>query len=203
MFLSVVLNTLDAGTKQFVFLEESSEGYFNWKRCSSCCESMLLKILSFPFHFVHILVMPLTFYYRRTPYPSCGQLRNDWRRQKRNNTEYVMWLLCSVLWNWVSKFWWFYHLKAEEDAARLRAELTSLQQQTTINPFGSIPSENKSDEQILAMEKEIVDLKSVLQVTLVSWPYYLSWYKISSYNYLNVFICCSKSQCWDNKNNIN
>lgn len=53
--------------------------------------------------------------------------------------------------------------RAEEDAATLRAELNSLQQQTIINPFGSIPSANKSEEQILAMEKEIMDLKSMLQ----------------------------------------
>ncbi|XP_010931297.1 uncharacterized protein [Elaeis guineensis] len=52
--------------------------------------------------------------------------------------------------------------RAEEDAASLRAELNSLQQQGMGNSFSSIPLSD-STEQILVMEKEIMDLKTELQ----------------------------------------
>lgn len=53
--------------------------------------------------------------------------------------------------------------RAEEDAAALRAELNSLQQQNIGNLYGNIPTTSKSEEQILALEKEIMDLKSEMQ----------------------------------------
>ncbi|ONK62030.1 uncharacterized protein A4U43_C08F36070 [Asparagus officinalis] len=52
--------------------------------------------------------------------------------------------------------------RAEEDAAALRAELNSLQQQNLGNPYGNISTSNL-EEQVLAMEKEIMNLKSELQ----------------------------------------
>ncbi|XP_008792177.2 plectin [Phoenix dactylifera] len=52
--------------------------------------------------------------------------------------------------------------RAEEDAAALRAELNSLQQQGMGNSFSSIPLSD-STEKTLGMEKEIMDLKSELQ----------------------------------------
>ncbi|KAG1365665.1 paramyosin [Cocos nucifera] len=52
--------------------------------------------------------------------------------------------------------------RAEEDAASLRAELNSLQQQGMGNSFSSIPLSD-STEQILVMEREIMDLKTELQ----------------------------------------
>jgi len=78
----------------------------------------------------------------------------------------------------------FYLLQAEEDAAALRAELNSLQQQSMGNPFGSVPSASKSEEQILDMEKEIMDLKSKLQVPFVFWPY--CTIDFGSCSYLNI-----------------
>ncbi|KAM0953371.1 hypothetical protein DsansV1_C02g0023381 [Dioscorea sansibarensis] len=53
--------------------------------------------------------------------------------------------------------------RAEEDAAALRAELSALQQQGFGNSFGGFSSTGKSAEDIAAMEKEIADLKLVLQ----------------------------------------
>ncbi|KAJ6803148.1 lamin-1 [Iris pallida] len=53
--------------------------------------------------------------------------------------------------------------RAEEDAAALRAELNSLQQQVMGNPFGGGPSTKDLAENVVAMEQEIVDLKSKFQ----------------------------------------
>ncbi|XP_077216563.1 myosin heavy chain-like protein isoform X2 [Tasmannia lanceolata] len=53
--------------------------------------------------------------------------------------------------------------RAEEDAASLRAEVNSLQEQVMGNPLGGIASIGKSQDQVQAMEKEIADLKSLLQ----------------------------------------
>lgn len=53
--------------------------------------------------------------------------------------------------------------RAEEDAAALRAELNSLQQQVMGNPFGGGPSTKDLADNVLAMEQEIVDLKSKFQ----------------------------------------
>lgn len=52
--------------------------------------------------------------------------------------------------------------RAEEDAAALRAELNSLQQQEVRNPFNDVTLVNKSAEDIQALEKEISELKSEL-----------------------------------------
>ncbi|KAF8396837.1 hypothetical protein HHK36_018472 [Tetracentron sinense] len=53
--------------------------------------------------------------------------------------------------------------RAEEDAAALRAELNSIQQQGMVNPLGSIPSMVNSPDHIQAVEKELANLKSELQ----------------------------------------
>ncbi|XP_039145758.1 LOW QUALITY PROTEIN: tropomyosin alpha-3 chain-like [Dioscorea cayenensis subsp. rotundata] len=53
--------------------------------------------------------------------------------------------------------------RAEEDAAALRAELSALQQQGFGNSFGGFSSTGKSAEDIAAIEKEMGDLKLVLQ----------------------------------------
>ncbi|XP_058099419.1 uncharacterized protein LOC131243837 isoform X2 [Magnolia sinica] len=53
--------------------------------------------------------------------------------------------------------------RAEEDAAALRAEMNSLQQQGMENPFVGIPSIGNSLDNFQAMEKEISDLKTELQ----------------------------------------
>lgn len=52
--------------------------------------------------------------------------------------------------------------RAEEDAAALRAELNSTQQNATIGPFGGIPIANSPD-QTQAMEKELASLRNELQ----------------------------------------
>ncbi|KAK6152693.1 hypothetical protein DH2020_012332 [Rehmannia glutinosa] len=53
--------------------------------------------------------------------------------------------------------------RAEEDAAALRAELNSLQQQAMHNPQGGITSTGYSVDQIQAMEKELSNLRSKLE----------------------------------------
>ncbi|XP_010262646.1 PREDICTED: tropomyosin isoform X2 [Nelumbo nucifera] len=53
--------------------------------------------------------------------------------------------------------------RAEEDAAALRAELNSLQQQAMMNPLGSIPLMDNSSNHMQAMETELTNLKSELQ----------------------------------------
>ncbi|XP_020571097.1 vimentin isoform X1 [Phalaenopsis equestris] len=52
--------------------------------------------------------------------------------------------------------------RAEEDAAALRAELNSLHQVMT-NPYGGMPSVDRIPDSVLSMEKEITELKSLLQ----------------------------------------
>ncbi|XP_038706366.1 uveal autoantigen with coiled-coil domains and ankyrin repeats isoform X2 [Tripterygium wilfordii] len=53
--------------------------------------------------------------------------------------------------------------RAEEDAAALRAELNSMQQQAMSGPHGGIASVGTSQEQIQNLEKEIASFKSELQ----------------------------------------
>ncbi|PIA54579.1 hypothetical protein AQUCO_00900860v1 [Aquilegia coerulea] len=54
--------------------------------------------------------------------------------------------------------------RAEEDAAALRAELNSLQQQAMTNPLGGIPSMGSiSPDHLQGMEKELASLKFELQ----------------------------------------
>ncbi|KAJ0987825.1 hypothetical protein J5N97_006181 [Dioscorea zingiberensis] len=53
--------------------------------------------------------------------------------------------------------------RAEEDATTLRAELSALQQQGFGNSFSGFSSIGKSAEDIAAMEKEMADLRLVLQ----------------------------------------
>ncbi|KAJ6691831.1 hypothetical protein OIU79_013750 [Salix purpurea] len=55
--------------------------------------------------------------------------------------------------------------RAEEDAAALRAELNSMQQQAMTNQFGGISSMGISHDQVQSLEKELAGLKSELQVT--------------------------------------
>ncbi|KAK8945333.1 hypothetical protein KSP40_PGU015944 [Platanthera guangdongensis] len=50
--------------------------------------------------------------------------------------------------------------KAEEDAAALRSELNSLQRQVLENPYVSV---DKAVDDVLLMQKEIAELKSLLQ----------------------------------------
>ncbi|XP_042509890.1 paramyosin isoform X2 [Macadamia integrifolia] len=57
--------------------------------------------------------------------------------------------------------------RAEEDAASLRSELNSMQQQAMMNPLSSIPSMGNSPDHLQAMEKELDSLKSELQQELV------------------------------------
>ncbi|XP_043697652.1 paramyosin isoform X2 [Telopea speciosissima] len=53
--------------------------------------------------------------------------------------------------------------RAEEDAAALRSELNSMQQQAMMNPLGSIPAMGNSPDHLQAMEKELDNLRSELQ----------------------------------------
>ncbi|GAB4824455.1 hypothetical protein Ancab_007341 [Ancistrocladus abbreviatus] len=53
--------------------------------------------------------------------------------------------------------------RAEEDAAALRAELNSIQQQTMNSTLGGMASMGSSPDQVLALEKELVNLKSQLE----------------------------------------
>ncbi|XP_002520502.2 WEB family protein At3g02930, chloroplastic isoform X1 [Ricinus communis] len=53
--------------------------------------------------------------------------------------------------------------RAEEDAASLRAELNSIQQQAMSNPLGGITSIGISPDQVQSLEKELASLKSNLQ----------------------------------------
>ncbi|OMO61991.1 hypothetical protein CCACVL1_23097 [Corchorus capsularis] len=53
--------------------------------------------------------------------------------------------------------------RAEEDAASLRAELNSMQQQAMNSAFGGINSMGSSPDQVQALEKELARLKSELQ----------------------------------------
>ncbi|KAF9675399.1 hypothetical protein SADUNF_Sadunf09G0028400 [Salix dunnii] len=53
--------------------------------------------------------------------------------------------------------------RAEEDAAALRAELNSMQQQAMTNQFGGISSMGISHDQVQSLEKELAGLKSELQ----------------------------------------
>lgn len=53
--------------------------------------------------------------------------------------------------------------RAEEDAASLRAELNSLQQQAMSSSLGAITSMGHSPDHLQAMEKELVKLKSQLE----------------------------------------
>ncbi|KAF9596113.1 hypothetical protein IFM89_007166 [Coptis chinensis] len=53
--------------------------------------------------------------------------------------------------------------RTEEDAAALRAELNSLQQQAIMNPLGGISSMGISQDHFQSMEKELANLKSELQ----------------------------------------
>ncbi|OVA17773.1 hypothetical protein BVC80_1835g154 [Macleaya cordata] len=53
--------------------------------------------------------------------------------------------------------------RTEELAEALRAELNSLQQQAMMNPISSIPSMGNSPDHMLALEKELANLKSELQ----------------------------------------
>ncbi|XP_059289252.1 uncharacterized protein LOC132042739 isoform X2 [Lycium ferocissimum] len=58
--------------------------------------------------------------------------------------------------------------RAEEDAAALRAELNSLQQQAMTGPLSGLTSMNFPPDHMHAIEKELADLKSQLeQVTLL------------------------------------
>ncbi|XP_060203137.1 uncharacterized protein LOC132631569 isoform X2 [Lycium barbarum] len=58
--------------------------------------------------------------------------------------------------------------RAEEDAAALRAELNSLQQQAMAGPLSGLTSMNFPPDHMHAIEKELADLKSQLeQVTLL------------------------------------
>lgn len=98
------------------------------------------------------------------------------RLKEAEEEQYRVWILLDLwdLLKWLSIIWRSYLSKAEEDAAAFRAELNSLQQQNIGNIFGNIPSTNKSEEQIISLEKEIMDLKSELQVTLIFWACCLS-----------------------------
>lgn len=53
--------------------------------------------------------------------------------------------------------------RAEEDAAALRAELNSIQQQAMMGTLGSITSMGNSPDHIQALERELASLKSQLQ----------------------------------------
>ncbi|XWS53079.1 hypothetical protein CRYUN_Cryun11dG0127100 [Craigia yunnanensis] len=53
--------------------------------------------------------------------------------------------------------------RAEEDAAALRAELNSMQQQAMSGAFGGISAMGNSPDQLQALEKELARLKSELQ----------------------------------------
>ncbi|KZV44868.1 myosin-11-like, partial [Dorcoceras hygrometricum] len=53
--------------------------------------------------------------------------------------------------------------RAEEDAAALRAELNSLQQQTMSGLSGGFPAGGSSTDQMQVMEKELSDLRSQLE----------------------------------------
>ncbi|KAF9601227.1 hypothetical protein IFM89_017412 [Coptis chinensis] len=53
--------------------------------------------------------------------------------------------------------------RTEEDAAALRAELNSLQQQAIMNPLGGISSMGISQDHFQSMEKELANLNSELQ----------------------------------------
>ncbi|MQL81559.1 hypothetical protein Taro_014037 [Colocasia esculenta] len=57
--------------------------------------------------------------------------------------------------------------RAEEDAAALRAELNSLQQQDMRNTYNDVTSLGYSIEHIQSMEREILELKSQLQKELL------------------------------------
>ncbi|XP_057953103.1 uncharacterized protein LOC131147615 [Malania oleifera] len=53
--------------------------------------------------------------------------------------------------------------RAEEDAAALRAELNSIQQQAVVSPLGGFTSMGHPPEHLQAIEKELAKLKSELQ----------------------------------------
>ncbi|CAK7331420.1 unnamed protein product [Dovyalis caffra] len=53
--------------------------------------------------------------------------------------------------------------RAEEDAAALRAELNTMQQQAMTNQFGGISSISISHDQVQSLEKELTGLKTELQ----------------------------------------
>ncbi|KAJ4978285.1 hypothetical protein NE237_009065 [Protea cynaroides] len=53
--------------------------------------------------------------------------------------------------------------RAEEDAAALRSELNSIQQQAMMNPLDIVPSSSNSPDHLPAMEKELDKLRSELQ----------------------------------------
>ena len=61
--------------------------------------------------------------------------------------------------------------QAEEDAAALRAELNMLQQQAISGSLGSVSSMANSHDQLQALETEVTNLKSQLEVGAVQQIY--------------------------------
>lgn len=99
-----------------------------------------------------------------------AQLRAVKKRLKEAEEEqYKVWLLLhfevKISFSFISRLNVF--CQAEEDAAALRAELNSLQQQAMSGPLGGMSSTSYSPDHVMLMERELSNLKSQLEVRLI------------------------------------